>query len=586
MTAMPELDVATMNVADVVGLQLLAGNLATSAHLQRAPADPPQGNSGRSAGSASRASFGPTSEVANFAALFELATTPEALGSGRFDNGSFVFSSPRLARAAELLAFVVSVIANERRGSQIAQAAKTWRSIEPDVRGILTQAGGGGSITDAWAGYARLQEALHVEQAEELVRSAEGRSQLATPDAGLYADQDRELGDVYGALSTVIDESKGILQWNDRHIYRMTGAGSAGATEAQVRLVNYGRIALSWASLWKDAGTLQERLELAKRKGLLDASATLVDFISRSTTTAVDTTNAVVGLLTKSTTQLRDAVVKSSLQMVRNPQAFGDAAAAEARYARRLVQFEGFRWAGGISGGFQIVSGVLGLIRAIRDEDLRAGVGAGHSIVQGGITLGGAITGAGAATTTFLSGAATTLWATIEAIFDIAELSAWGRRQAQLAEISRILQGAARLIPAGKRMAGVADALANLDEEDESARMAMEQRLTTIGAESFATVQRGLLAIRTEVERRPVWARVMGEEARQALVRLGAYESWPADAVSPDVIGDISSLAKPIFAGLQRVSQWALAKYGEANQDDRGRERVRALEAGEEVTPP
>jgi hypothetical protein len=109
----------------------------------------------------------------------------------------------------------------------------------------------------------------------------------------------------------------------------------------------------------------------------------------------------------------------------------------------------------------------------------------------------------------------------------------------------------------------------------------MEQRLTALGAAPFAVVLRGLLAIRAEVSRRPLWAAVMGPEARQALDALATYEFWPPEAVSPDVIVDISALAKSIFVGLRRVSDWAIAKYGESNQTDAGRARVRALETGE-----
>lgn len=363
----------------------------------------------------------------------------------------------------------------------------------------------------------------------------------------------------------------------------MTGAGGAGASEAQVRLMNYGRIALSWAALWTDYRTLDERVAEARRKGWINEYGKYAEFVSRMTTTAVDTTNAVVGLLKESTSKVRDTFIKMSMQ-ANVP--FGDRALAEYKYAKRLSQFQGLRWAGGLSGGAQIVSGVWNLVIAIRDEDLRGGVAAGHSIAQGGITLGSAITGASTAASTFLSASATVVWVTIEAVFDIAELSAWGRRQQKLTEIAAILQGAARLIPAGKRMAGVADAFSRIDTADSTEQLAIEQRLTALGAAPFAVVLRGLLGIKTEVDRRPEWARVMGAEARQALAALSAYENWPPDAVSPDVIGNVSAIAKPIFVGLRRVSDWAIAKYGEANQTDPGRARVRALEAGEAVPHP
>jgi hypothetical protein len=230
------------------------------------------------------------------------------------------------------------------------------------------------------------------------------------------------------------------------------------------------------------------------------------------------------------------------------------------------------------------------MVSAIRNEDLRGGVSAGHSIVQGGITLGSAALGASTAASTFLSGSATVLWVTMEAIFDIAELSAWGRRQQKLAEIAAILQGAAGLIPAGKRMAAVGDAFSRIEAADSAEQLAMEQRLAAMGAAPFAVVLRGLLGIRAEVARQEKWAAeadeakwadVMGPDARQALEALAPYEFWPTDAVSPDVIIPISEIAKPIFVGLRRVGDWAIAKYGESNQTAAGRARVRALEAGD-----
>lgn len=568
-------------MSNLAALQQSAGNLAVGGLVQRQPVRQAKGDR-----RSNQVSFGPRAEILNFAVLFELATTRDALSTGRFDNASFAFTSPRLARAAELLAFVVGAIANEQRGGQIHQAAEIWRSIGSDVRAILTQAGQHGApLDDAWSGFARLQDALHSEQAEELVRAGEASADLATPDAGLYVEQDRELGRIYQALVKVIDESKGIIQWNDRHIYRMTGLGGVGATEAQVRLMNYGRTALGAYVLWRDFQTLDERLAAARRRGWIHEYGTYAEFVSRATTVAVDTTNAVVGLLRTSTTSLRDAAVKASLQAAFNSGAagsrFGDLAAAQVRYEARLTRFEGLRWAGGLSGGFQIVSGLWNLVIAIRNDDVRGEFAAGHSIAQGGITLGGAITGAGAGATTFLSGSVTVVWVTIEAIFDIAELSAWGRRQQKLAEIAAILQSAARLISAGKRMGAVADAFSRIDAADSAERLAMEQRLTALGAAPFAVVLRGLLAIRAEVSRRPLWAAVMGPEARQALDALATYEFWPPEAVSPDVIVDISALAKSIFVGLRRVSDWAIAKYGESNQTDAGRARVRALETGE-----
>lgn len=573
-------------------LQRAAGNLAISGLIQRAPVGGAKASGPRARQAAPRAAFGPSAEIVNFAILFELATTRDALTTGRFDNRSFAFTSPRLARTAELLPSVVGVIASERRGGEINQAVAFWRSIEADIRAILVQAGQRGApLDEAWAGFARLQEALHGEQAEELVRSGEASASLAAPDVGLYAEQDRDLGRIFQALAKVIDESKGILQWNGRHIYRMTGLGGAGASEAQVRLMNYGRTVLSAAALWTDFRTLDERVAEARRKGWINVSGVYVEFFSRMTTTAVDTTNAVVGLLKASTekalSSVRDTMVKISTHGAASKAGqAGNLMFAEYKLAKRVSQFEGFRWAGGISGGVQIVSSVWNLVIAIRADDLRGGVAAGHSIVQGGITLGTAITGASAAASTFLSGSVTVVWVTIEALFDIAELSAWGRRQQKLKEIAAVLQGAARLIPAGMRMAGVADAFSRIDTEDSSERLAMEQRLTALGAAPFAVVLRGLLGIKTEVGGRPEWARVMGAEAGQALAALSAYENWPPDAVSPDVIGNVSAIAKPIFVGLRRVSDWAIAKYGEANQTDAGQARVRALEAGDAVPHP
>jgi hypothetical protein len=233
------------------------------------------------------------------------------------------------------------------------------------------------------------------------------------------------------------------------------------------------------------------------------------------------------------------------------------------------------------------VSSTLNLVRAIRDQDLRAGVAAVHGVVQGGITLGGAVLSAGAAATTMLSGSVTVLWVTIETIFDIAQLSAWGRRQRALEEIARPLRGAASLIPWGRRMAGVADALLENDSSDPAHRAALEEQLIARGTEPYNIVLRGLHGVQTLVDRRPELGRVMGPEARAALAQLASLRYRDSsDPVSPWDIQMLSELARPIFSGLQRVSVWAMARYGNESETEAARARVRELEAGGAAAAP
>jgi hypothetical protein len=573
----------------VAALQRTAGNAALASTMQRLPGQPqaPGASRGRTRSRRpQRPSLGPDEDVLNFATYFELATAPTALGSGRFDSG-VAFSTPTLARAWESVTWIVGVLGNRRRGSEIREAGRAWDDTRETVTRVLARLRAMGvDPSDAQAGFERLERRLHRLEAAELTRVGEEAATLSSPDAGLVADQDRQLGQLFHVLGGVIKEGEGLLQWNDRHMYRLISSTyGAALTDAQVRFANVGRTALGWAALWEEGGTLQERMVAARRRGLLDASATAADFVSRATAVGSETLSVAVRSF-ETTAAAQTAAWARALRANGIPMTVAEA--QHAQWNGRLQAFKGLRLgAVGLAGSLQLVSSTLNLVRAIRDQDLRAGVAAGHGVVQGGITLGGAVLSAGAAATTMLSGSVTVLWVTIETIFDIAQLSAWGRRQRALEEIARPLRGAASLIPWGRRMAGVADALLENDSSDPAHRAALEEQLIARGTEPYNIVLRGLHGVQTLVDRRPELGRVMGPEARAALAQLASLRYRDSsDPVSPWDIQMLSELARPIFSGLQRVSVWAMARYGNESETEAARARVRELEAGGAAAAP
>jgi hypothetical protein len=569
----------------ILALHHAAGNAAVGIAIQRqaAPARAPS-RRGRPRRGPRGLVLGSDGDILNFTTYLEIATTTEALSSGRFDSG-VAFSSPRLARAWERFTWLVSVVANPRRRSEIPEASRIWDQIRPTVDAVVARARGQGfDVATAVAGITRMERQLHRIEASELARAGERKASLASPDAGLYVDQDAQLKQGFTMLSGLIKEGEGIIQWNDRHLGRaLSGPQVATMNDARVRVVNLGRTAISWLALWEDYQTIGDRVEAAKSRGMLDKAATIAQFVDRATTVTVESFNAFVNLY-------KDVASRTATQLAKVGSGFMDDAVAEARKVRWRTHAEAvgvLRLGVGIAGALQIGSNLLGLIRAIRDDDVRGGVGAAHGLAQGSITLGGAVLKASAGATTMLSGSVAVVWITIEAIFDIAEISAWGRRQEAIAEIARPLRVAASLIPWGKRMAGVADALLESDSDDPGHRAAIEERLIQYGTEPFNTVLRGMLGVQTWIGRRPELEPVMGPQAMAALKQLDVMQyRGPSDPVSPWDIQTLSDLCGPIFAGLQRVGLWAVSKYGDRRETKDAKARLRALEAGEAVPPP
>jgi hypothetical protein len=385
----------------------------------------------------------------------------------------------------------------------------------------------------------------------------------------------------------VIKEGQSVIQWNDRHVLRATGGAHLGdLSDNQVRWINAGRTAVGWAALWEDYKTLGDRYEAARRGGLIAKSATIAEFVNRATSVLTESANAALAFF-KWKTEVYQAAMSAARTAGSASGGIAEEASAELRRMRwqnRADALGAMRYAVGIAGAVQIVSSTLNLIRAIENDDVRAGVGAGHGIIQGGITLGGAVLKASTGASTMVSGSVAVVWITIEALFDIAELSAWGRRQAAIAEIARPLEGAASLIPWGKRMAGVADALTENDSDDDEHRAALEAQLVAQGTEPFNTVLRGMLGVQAFIRRKPDLGDVMGAEAQSALRQLQFLEfRGTSEPVSPWDIQMLSEICAPIFAGLQRVGLWAIATYGEERASKPARERLKALQSGEPV---
>ena len=158
--------------------------------------------------------------------------------------------------------------------------------------------------------------------------------------------------------------------------------------ETQVRYLNLARTALGWAVLFKEFGSLQERFDAAKKRGMIPAAATIASFVSHAGSVFSETTNLA----------LRHAQTLATWQFQ-----YWARVGQETGFSQDLMalKWEGrakafAKWGRMLSAGsgvLQVVSGALDLINAIENDDARAGVAAGHTIAQGGIAIGARCSG-------------------------------------------------------------------------------------------------------------------------------------------------------------------------------------------------
>jgi hypothetical protein len=179
------------------------------------------------------------------------------------------------------------------------------------------------------------------------------------------------------------------------------------------------------------------------------------------------------------------------------------------------------------------------------------------------VQTGGAVTGAGTATTVAVSGGLVVIWATLEAIGMASDNIKGFKRLQRLEEISRFLTTAASLVPWGKRMAGVADAWEQLAAEDPDRAFALNDDFLDRARQPYAVVVKGMLQIGSAMRGGDFSAEV-GAKERAALATLEGYRMRGTDEFAPGDMRAVTEVCIVLFASLQRSGAAAVRLYGPA----------------------
>ena len=215
----------------------------------------------------------------------------------------------------------------------------------------------------------------------------------------------------------------------------------------------------------------------------------------------------------------------------------------------------------GVAGAVSIISGFLDLIAAVQDNDDRAARAAVHSIAQGGVSLGGALLGAAPSSTAFVSGGLTVVWVTIEALAMASDNIKGFKKLQQLDKIRRFLEAAASLVPWGKRMAGVADAWEQLENEDFDRAFALKDDFLRRAKEPYSIVVSHMIDI-GDVLRSAEFAAQIGSKETAALDRLAMYRYRNVDEFGPGDMREITDICFVLFTAMKRIGANAVKRYG------------------------
>jgi hypothetical protein len=554
---------------DVLTAQRTAGNRAVTLAVQRKA---PRGSV--------KFAKGFDAAVPNFLDVFGNYTRTENFSAGMKVFQEDTTGDRTLDEALRTVRWAMNVITNGQLADQVPVVAARWDMVRPAVDKALTWAWSQSfPALAARQGLARFERRLHGWEASVAIHSGAATATFTSPAGGLYDVQDKQLLDSVIAWQ-VLHQKVLALQWSTRHTIRAAAAGAAvvGAlrnidsenVEIQVRYLNMARTALGWAVLWKEFGSLQERFDAAKKRGMIPAAATIASFVSHAGSVISETTNLA----------LRHAQTLATWQFeywARLGQETGISQDVMAlKWEGRAKAFA--KWSRMLSAGsgvLQVVSGALDLINAIENDDARAGVAAGHTIAQGGIAIGGAVLGAGTVATTAVSGAVALIWIEIDILFQIADIIEGFKNMARLEKIARMLTAAESLIPWGKRMAGAADAIAANVSADPAHRAGVEEAILKQAAEPFGIVVSHLVAIRAAINGEANLPNALGATGRQALSELSFYEYFkPGDPFSPAEIISVTELCRRLFPALARAGRWAAATYG-PNRDSKESKALR-----------
>ena len=453
------------------------------------------------------------------------------------------------------LADLQVVVALLRRGitlEQLPDLRERWRRVSAVVRLALEWAHRNGydpkPLVD---GSARVNRRIDVTEVAVRSRTSEAGVKLPHPGSGVLEQE-------AAALSTAFERQTKLLGtlklWDTRHAIRASQVSiSAANLEASVKSVGYVRSAVGWAAVWSEFSTLDERLEAAKKKGLISQSATVAKMVSHATSALTEATNVVLGQMA--------SFAKAQAAALAGETAAGAAEWSAAWKAEADALKSWSNKLSGIAGVISIISGSLDLIEAIHNDDPRAARAAVHTIAQGVVSVGAVITGAGAAGTAAVSGSLTVVWATIEAIAIAADNIRGFERLKHLDEIKKVIDNAESLVPWGKRMAGVGDAWEQLMYSDPDRAQALADDFLARAREPFGIVVSHMLAV-APLFGRAEFLSVVTDADRAAIADLERYRFTDLTQFAPGDLRSVTDDCMVLFRGLQRMGADAVKRLG------------------------
>jgi hypothetical protein len=439
-----------------------------------------------------------------------------------------------------------------------------WRNLAPLMKRVIAWAATNGYDTKPLIeGSERISRRIDSYEATARSREGEEKVHLPHPDAGLWEAQAQQLGEQLKAHDKLLGKLK---EWDVRHGVRggttaLAAAAGGKSTvslrpaslDTEVRSANAVRTAIGWWSVWEEYQTLDERLDAARKKGLVASTATMGKFLSHGTTAV---TESVSIILKFSETYAKAQAAAWAAESMAGAKEVAELWKTEAKGLKSLSGK-----LSGAAGAVSIISGVLDLIAAVQDNDDRAARAAVHSIAQGGVSLGGAIAGAETSTTAFVSGGLVLTWATIEALAMASDNIKGFKKLQQLDKIRRFLEAAASLVPWGKRMAGVADAWEQLENEDFDRAFALTDDFLRRAKEPYRIVVSHMINI-GDALRSAEFSAQIGSKETAALDRLAMYRDRNLDEFGPGDMRAITDICLVLFTAMQRIGADAVKRYG------------------------
>ena len=132
----------------------------------------------------------------------------------------------------------------------------------------------------------------------------------------------------------------------------------------------------------------------------------------------------------------------------------------------------------------------------------------------------------------------------------------------QLDKIRRFLEAAASLVPWGKRMAGVADAWEQLENEDFDRAFALKDDFLSRAKEPYSIAANDMIDIIGDVLRSAEFAAQIGSKETAALDPLADAPLPQCRRVGPGDMREITDICFVLFTAMKRIGADAVKRYG------------------------